>query len=340
MTHAKVQPRLVVYGVGQFGQMIVRLAADKGWPVVAAFNRAGAKVGQDVGRLAGLDRDLGVKVQDCDTADYAGLAADVAIVATGNRLAENLPAYERLLGAGLDVICHGAEAYFPRGTDPATAEKIDALARARGVTFTGGGIWDMSRIWAGIMVAGPCTEIRAMRHSSITDAQRIGLQQMLVVGVGMTAQAYTERMVKAAGAVGGMYKTIPEQVLTAMGYTVTRACERREPVLFDEPIHCALLDRTLDAGVVVGTRIIAEVETAQGVPASAHIELRLFRPGEVEHMAWAVEGRPSSRIVVERDDSGHASAASMFNRVRDVMAARPGIVTVSELGPMKHTALE
>ena len=36
---------------------IVRFAADKGWPIVAAFNRAGAKVGRDIGRLAGLGRD-------------------------------------------------------------------------------------------------------------------------------------------------------------------------------------------------------------------------------------------------------------------------------------------
>lgn len=334
------KPRLVVYGLGQFGQMIVRFAAQKGWPIVAAFNRAGPKVGQDVGRLAGLDRDLGVFVQDCETARYDALAADVAIVAVSNRLVENLPAYRRLLGARVNVICHGAEAYFPRGSDPATAEAIDALAKQNGVTFTGGGIWDVSRIWAGITVAGPCTEIHAMRHTSITDAQRIGLPAMLQVGVGMTPPAYTAAMVKAAGAVGGMYKTIPEQVMTALGYRVTKTSERREPVLFDAPIHCALLDRTLEPGTVVGTRIIAEVETAQGVPASAHIELRLFRPDEVEHMAWSVEGKPASRIRVERDDSGHASAACMFNRVRDVMAARPGIVTVSELGPMKHTALE
>jgi 4-hydroxy-tetrahydrodipicolinate reductase len=31
----------------------------KGWPIVAAVNRAGAKIGKDLGQLAGLSEDLG-----------------------------------------------------------------------------------------------------------------------------------------------------------------------------------------------------------------------------------------------------------------------------------------
>ena len=50
------KPRIVIYGAGQVGQYIARFAVQKGWPIVAAFNRAGAKVGQALGRLAGLSR--------------------------------------------------------------------------------------------------------------------------------------------------------------------------------------------------------------------------------------------------------------------------------------------
>ena len=56
-------PRIAIYGVGQYGSLITRMATAKGWPVVAAFNRAGPKVGQDLGRVAGLGRDLGVIIQ-------------------------------------------------------------------------------------------------------------------------------------------------------------------------------------------------------------------------------------------------------------------------------------
>src|SRR3546814_11337771 len=95
-------------------------------------------------------------------------SADIAIVATTDRIAANFPAYERLLGAGLNVICHGGEAYFPAGADAAVADRIDVLARANGVTFTGQGIWDITRPWIALLLPGTCTDIDSIFHRRIT----------------------------------------------------------------------------------------------------------------------------------------------------------------------------
>ena len=35
------KPRIVIYGPGLYGQHLVRFALQKGWEIVAAFNRAG-----------------------------------------------------------------------------------------------------------------------------------------------------------------------------------------------------------------------------------------------------------------------------------------------------------
>ena len=339
MTTSNRKPRLVLYGTGQFGGYITRFAVDKGWPILAAYNRAGPKIGQDLGRLYNLGSDLGVVVQDCETASFDDLDADIGVVVMSDQLQTNFPAYERLMKAGLNVICHGGESYFPFGSNPEVAKKLDALARTNKVSFSGGGIWDMSRIWAGVLVAGPCTELRALHHTTITDAQRNGLAQMQSVGVGLTAEEFIDSRVKKAGPTGSMYKTIPQHVLTALGYTVTQVTERLEPVVFDHPIHCRLLEKELPAGTCVGTRIVTESHTAEGVTADAHIELRLFRDGEVEHMRWEVDGMPHTRIRTERDDSSHYTCSSLFNRIPDVIAAPPGIQELFKLGPMRHTAL-
>lgn len=331
------KPRIVIYGAGQFGQYITRFAVAKGWPIVAVFNRAGAKVGQDIGRLAGLGRDLGVLVQDCDTASYDGLNADVGVVTLDNYLAVNMPAYKRLLNAGLNVLCHGTEAYYPYGSDPVLAAEIDALAKRNDVTFSGSGIWDMSRIWAGILVAGPCTELRSLYHSSITDCSRTGKALMLLAGVGLTPSQFSD-----AGPIKKVmstYKTIPEHVLVALGYSVVSNRVRLEPVTFDAPHYCELLEREIPAGDCVGTRVVIDVETKERVTGKAVFEVRLFKPGEVEHMYWEVDGKPVSRVRTERDDSAHATAACLFNRIPDVIAAPPGIVLLSQMGPLKPTAM-
>lgn len=336
------KPRIVIYGTGNFGQYITRFALQKGWTIVAAFNRAGPKVGQDLGRLAGLGRDIGVVVQDCDTADYSKLDADIGVVVMTNSLRKNFPAYTRLMNAGMNVICHGTESYYPYGNDPELAAEIDALAIKNGVTFTGSGIWDMSRIWSGILLSGPCTEINSLFHSSITYAERqVTVKEDLIaaIGVGYTVEEFKEKGLDKSP-VAKSYKTIPEHVLAALGYTIATTRAYVEPIVFDVPVHSSLLGRVVAAGECVGSRVIGEIETQEGVTARAEIELRLFKEGEVEHMFWSVDGKPRTRVRVEREDSAHATAACLFNRIPDVIAAAPGIVVVSKLGPMKHTALQ
>jgi 2,4-diaminopentanoate dehydrogenase len=335
------KPRIVVYGVGKYGQYIVRFAHQKGWPIVAAFNRAGDKIGQDIGRLADLDEDYGVAVQDCETADFDAVEADIAIVATTDRIAQNLPAYRRLLGAGINVICHGGEAYYPQGADPEIAAEIDALARAKGVSFTGTGIWDISRTWLAIVTVGNCTAIRSLFHRSVTNSEGFDLATVLGTGTGMTQDEFRQKITETAGLYANLYTLVPQHVLTALGYHVTSCTERREPVLSDRAVRSAMLGRTIEPGTCIGTRTVIEATTAEGITATAHMEVRpLFETGETEHMLWAVDGEPSSRVTIEREDSRHATASSMFNRIHDVIAALPGIQLVSALGPMRHSALD
>lgn len=334
-------PRIAIYGMGQFGQMIARFATEKGWPVVAAFNRPGPKVGQDVGRLSGLDRDLGVVVQDCETADYGSVEADVALVMHRDLLQDNMDAYRRLLGAGLNVLCHGGQSYHPACHDKALAAEIDTLAKANGVTYTGSGIWDMSRIWSGILAAGPCTEITSIDITSLSDAeaQTHSLEQMKGFGISETVERFYERGIDKT-VMAHAFKSVPEMVLIALGYDIIETTSEVEPVVFDERVpsrHAP--EGYLEAGLCMGIRMRSKTTTRQGAIGTATVDSRIIKPGEIEAMYWSVEGKPRTRVHVERLDSAHATAANLFNRIPDVIAARPGIVPVFEMGPLRPTAL-
>jgi 2,4-diaminopentanoate dehydrogenase len=334
------RPRIAIYGAGHFGQYIARLADAKGWPVVAAYNRAGPKVGQDIGRLAGLDHDLGVIVEDCDRADYGRLQADVAVVTVSSRLDINLPGYRRLLGAGVNVVSIGGESQYPWAVDPAVADELDQLARAHGVTFTGTGMWDISRTWAALLITGNCTELRGLYHRSVTNSEAQRPETITQMGVGMSRDEFEDKVVNTPGKLGNLFPTVPHHVLSAMGYTVTGFREWREPVISDRPFHCRTLNLDLPVGSIMGTRVVIETDTAEGVRATMHVEVRLlFREGETEHMMWEVDGLPSSTITIERRDSRHATASAAFNRIPDAIAGPPGIQPASALGPMRHSSL-
>jgi 4-hydroxy-tetrahydrodipicolinate reductase len=333
-------PRIVIYGAGQYGSIITRFAVEKGWPVVAAFNRAGPKVGQDLGRVAGLDRDLGVVVQDCETGDYDTLDADIAIVTHRDVLKLNLPAYRRLMNAGLNIGCHGVQSYYPYGNDPETAQEIDALAKRNGVTFTGSGIWDMSRIWSGILTAGPCTQITSIHISSLTDpqGQANSLEQVKQFCISEPVEMFYEKGIDKSP-LAHAYKTVPEMVLAALGYTILESTATVEPVVYDVPVKTWYVpEGFFAAGLCMGVRILTKTTTKEGVIGTAQVDSRMFKPGEVEHMYWQVEGRPRTRTRVERLDSALATAGNLFNRIPDIIAAPPGIVLVSQMGPLKPTA--
>ncbi|MEM9879065.1 MAG: hypothetical protein AAF862_07285 [Pseudomonadota bacterium] len=330
------KPRLLIYGTGRHGQETALLAAELGWRIAAACNRAGPKIGQDLGLLAGREKPLGVPIADCDALDFSTIQADLAIVAMTDRLEHNMLAYERLLSAGINVICHGSESYFPQGTNPDAAARIDALAKAGGVTFTGTGVWDHSRIWAGILAAGPCKSITRLVHKSRT---LIHIHPYIdLVGIGLSQSDFKAQITDKPGPLGGLYRTIPNIVMHALGFTIAQVTERREPVLYDRPIYCLGLDRDIPPGECAGTRIIAEIESKEGVSARAEIELRLFEEGEVDNMQWHIEGDPHSDVLMTRHDSLRTSSMCMIGRVHDVIAAPPGIQLITQLGPLKAFA--
>ena len=335
---AEYCPRIAVYGMGFVGKQLAGFALDKGWKLVGAYNRAGDKIGQDVGTLIGR-KPIGQLVEDCEQVDFSTLQADVGFVAMTDWLTVNFDAYERFLGNGINVLCHGSQANHPRIADPETAGKIDQLAKANGVTFTGGGIWDTSRIWAGIIIAGPNMEIDSMHHSSHTDIARQGVHHLRRCGAGLTLEEYEKAVLSNPQNISGLPKIPACSVASGIGLEITGIQERLEPVIWEEDHQSKWLQQTLPAGDVVGTRMLVDITTAQGPTLHSCFEYRDFREGEVEHMVWQVKGKPSMEIIVNRNDSNMASASSLFNRIPDVMAGEPGIVELWKYRPLKPSIL-
>ena len=200
------------------------------------------------------------------------------------------------------------------------------------MTFTGTGIWDYSRIWSGLLAAGSASELTGLVHRTLTNGEAAGLELLKVCGGTLTLEEFSELN---EGLLAGIYKTVPHQVLWALGLEVTDVSEEREPILDSEPVFSNALGANIEPGICLGTRITTRVRTREGVNATSINELRVLKPGEKEHMVWEVQGRPETVIRVDRTDSMHSSAACMVNRVPDVLNAEPGIQVISQLGPIR-----
>ncbi len=155
----------------------------------------------------------------------------------------------------------------------------------------------------------------------------------------MTVEEYDRKIGRSGGLNGGIMQIPSVTVLQKLGYTIAAVRESREPVIWDEDFYCPVLKKDLPAGISWGTRYVVDVDTEEGVTARSEIETRVFREDEEEEMRWTIEGMPAMDIRVVRKNSGVASAASLLNRVPDVMAAEPGIVEITKHAPLKSSAL-
>lgn len=335
-------PRIIINGVGNVGRRLIRFCVAKRWPIVAAYNRAGPKLGQDIGLLAGLDQALGVPVRDEREQHTSIVPADIVLNTTGDLLDRMFPTYERFLGAGINVLCHGTQCYNPFFENPEIAAKIDTLGKARGVTFCGTGIWDSTRIWAPLVAAGTCVTIDSVVHTAHAEIGRQGAQfERLCAGVGLSIDDYMNGFIhEQTPYTLNRYVHGPVvMVMQKLGYTIDNVRKYDEPVVFDTPVYSPHSRQEFAAGVVVGTRNNVEVSTREGVVGKAIMEYRLFRDGEREELRWDINGLPGLTIAVERKDTANLSASALFNRIPDVIAAPPGIVEITRLGPLRSTSL-
>jgi 4-hydroxy-tetrahydrodipicolinate reductase len=128
-------------------------------------------------------------------------------------------------------------------------------------------------------------------------------------------------------------------VLQKLGCTIKNVHKYTEAIVFDEPVYSPYSRREFPTGIVIGARIIAEVTTEEGITGKTAVEYRLFKENEVEEIGWCINGMPGLQICVIRDDTANLSAASLFNRIPDVLTAAPGIVEITKMGPLTSSAL-
>lgn len=326
---------IVIYGTGNVGMNIARLIKQRGWTIRCAANRTGKKIGCNLSELSGFPELGGILVSDAATLDFSTLDADVAIVAVSDRLEYNESHHKQLLKSGLNVICLGTESSFPWAANNNLAREYDQIAKTNGVTFTGGGFWDTYRIWSVKSLVGPSTALREIRHQSVTNADRFGEEVIRLAGIGEECTATNDSGDNENTEGSSIYRVLVPQVVSSIGLTVKNVVERKEPVILDQAAHCSTLNKTIEPGLCVGTRSVIEVTTQEGVSAVAEIDLRLTKEGEDEWIGWTVDGDPPAQMTLQGLDSGHATASSVVNRIPDVIAAPPGVISVDQMPPMQ-----
>jgi hypothetical protein len=318
-----IQPISVAqYGIGPIGAEIARLLLTKPWvKVIAAVDIDPSTVGQDLGTVIGLGREVGVIV----TSELQG-KPDVVCHSTGSRLRDVAGQLESLLERGSNVVSTCEELAFP--LDAEIRERLQLVARSANVALLGTGVnpgFVMDKL--PLTLTSVCQDVKSVQIVRIQNAstRREPLQRK--VGAGMTVEEF--RAAVASGKIKHM--GLRESLMlvgNGLGVEFEHVSEEKiEPIVADREVTTQYL--TVAPGQVAGVH-----QTIAGKGRiDVSLELRMYVGAEaVAADRVIVRGVPDVEMVIKDGVHGdRATAAMVVNAIPRIMQARHGVLTMDDI---------
>ncbi len=318
--------RVVQHGLGPIGRGVARLVASRrSLALVGGIDLDPALAGQDLGAVIGLGRQLGAPVV-ADIEDVlADTDMDVVLNCTSSSAAAVALQIEPIVKSGIDVISTCEELACPTGT--AAAQALDALAKAHGATVLGTGInpgFMMDTL--PIILTSACQEVRHIEVQRVVNASERREPLQRKVGAGKSPVEF-EQLVKA-GKVRhvGMLESVVA-IARALGWRLERTAETIEPIIAERAVETEYL--RVEPGQVAGVHQFGRGYRDGEELITLELSMYVGAPESVDRIS--IEGTPTLHNELRGVHGDLSTAAVVVNCIPEVLAARPGLLTMADL---------
>lgn len=330
---AEKKIRVIHYGLGPIGLETAKLVLSKSnLEIVGAVDISKDIVGQDLGRILDLRKDLEIIVTDDADKLFSTANAHVVIHTAGSRINTIFSHLEGIVNAGINVVSSAEELSFPSSANEKPARDINKKAREKDVTVLGTGVnpgFIMDAL--PLRLTGVCQDVKSIRVERIVDAgtRRYPLQKK--VGAGLTPEEFRKMVSqKLLGHVGLVESLL--FIAHYLGITFDKIKETIDPVIAEHPVKTAYFD--LKTGDVLGIKHI--VNGIKRNETLINLDLRMYIDAENPHDSVSINGNPNVNLRINGGVAGDQStAAILVNSIPGVIEARPGLLTVKDL-PIPH----
>ncbi len=326
--------RVLLLGTGQMGAGIARIALQKrGLQIVGAYARRSQRAGLDLGRVIGLERNLGIALHN-DLEDLIErVRPHVALQATCSRLDDALGEVSMLVRHGIDVISIAEELSHPASRSQPIAEELGRLAREHSATVVGTGInpgfvFDLLII----TLTGVCADVQSITATRVNDLSPYGPSVLNSQGVGLSPEAFANGL--ANGTVVGHigFQQSIHMICRALGWEIDRIAETREPILSQSYRATPFIKvEPGDAAGCLHTALAYRDDTALITlvhPQQIHPGLAGVRTGDTIE----ISGTPNVRLDGSPEiPGGVATCALAVNMIPRVLNAAPGLYSMADL---------
>jgi 4-hydroxy-tetrahydrodipicolinate reductase len=321
--------RVMHVGLGPIGSAVLKqLAGRRGFKVVGGVDVDPAKVGRDLGDVAGLPQRLGVKVSADIAKAIKSAKPDVVVLCTSSSIKQVLPQLEAILKAKKPVVTTTEELSYPGYTHIRQARLIHALAKKAKVAVLSTGVnpgFVMDAL--PIALTAVCDRVDRIVVNRIQDARMRRLPFQQKIGAGLTTEQFAKKVRDGSVRHVGFTESIA-MIADALGWTLDRITDSVEPKLASVTTSSEFL--AVDPGYVCG--IVQDgVGYRKGEPAiRLHMEAYLGAPESYDSIE--IDGSPRLAVKVVGGIHGDVATTSIvINSIPKVLAAAPGLHTMRDM---------
>jgi 4-hydroxy-tetrahydrodipicolinate reductase len=316
-------------GVGPIGAGVVRQVVQRKWlKIVGAVDLDPAKVGQDLGPVAGVKKPIGVKITDDIARAIRAVKPDVAILCTNSSLKKVVPQFEAVLKLKVPIVSTTEELAYPVKSNAAAAKRIDELARRARVAVLGTGVnpgFVMDAL--PIALTAVCEDVTAIEVDRVQDARirRLPFQQK--IGAGLSVETFMAKVKDGSVRHVGLAESI-SMIADALGWKIDRITDEVKPKIAEAPVSSEFIH--VAPGQVAGL-IQDGVGYRQGKAIiTHHMEAYLGAPESYD--AVRITGTPPINMKITGGVHGDVATVSMVvNSIPKVLAAPPGLRTMRDM---------
>jgi 4-hydroxy-tetrahydrodipicolinate reductase len=317
------------FGLGPIGAAVVRQCAERrGFRIVGAVDLDPAKVGKDLGTVAGVGRTLKVKVSNDAKKAIKSAKPDVVVLCTQSSMQKVLPQMETILKLRVPVVSTTEELAYPTRANMKYARALHEMAKKAKVAVLGTGVnpgFTMDAL--AITLTGVCERVDAIRVDRVQDARirRLPFQQK--IGAGLTREQFqkkvdegTVRHVRLAASIS--------MIADAMGWKLDKITDEIQPKMATETVSSEFL--AVDPGYVCG--IVQDgIGYRDGKPIiTLHMEAYLGAPESFDSVE--ITGSPAIKSKIAGGIHGDIATASItVNSIPKILEVAPGLHTMRDM---------
>jgi 4-hydroxy-tetrahydrodipicolinate reductase len=321
--------RVLHFGLGPIGAGVIKqVAARKGFKIVGAVDIDPAKVGRDLGEVAGLGRSLRVKVSDDARKAIKSSKPDVVVLCTNSSLKKILPQVEGVLKLKVPIVSTTEELAYPTKGNMRYARAIHQLAKKAKVAVLGTGVnpgFVMDAL--PITLTGACERVEALRIDRVQDARTRRLPFQQKIGAGLTRDQFQRKVDEGSVRHVGLAESV-SMIADALGWKLDRITDEIRPRIATATVASEYL--AVDPGYVCGIEQDG-IGYRYGTPLiTLHMEAYLGAPESYDSVE--ITGSPALKMKIAGGVHGDiATAAIVVNSLPKILEVAPGLHTMRDM---------